>query len=82
MGLVRGRGTEAHYVEATGIGSGAGAVRTTYCIQGGDSGGPVYRLHTAYGINYAYGGTGGTCRSYFVEIRDAENALNVNVLLS
>lgn len=74
--------TACGYVEATGIGSGAGAVRTTYCIQGGDSGGPVYRLHTAYGINYAYGGTGGTCRSYFVEIRDAENALNVNVLLS
>lgn len=69
-------------VEATGIGGGQGAVRAAYCIQQGDSGGPVYRLHTAYGINYAFGGTGAACRSYYVEIRDAENALNVNVLLS
>jgi len=69
-------------VEATGIGGGQGAVRASYCIQPGDSGGPVYRLHTAYGTNYAHGSVDGVCKSYYVEIRDAENALNVNVLLS
>ena len=69
-------------VEATGVGAGHGAVRTSYCVQPGDSGGPVYRLHTAYGINYARGNVNGICKSFYVEIRDAENALNVNVLLS
>lgn len=78
----RATDTACGSVDKTGVGSGAGAVRATYCVQGGDSGGPVYRLHTAYGINYAVGSFDGMCRSYFVEVRDAENALNVNILLS
>jgi len=53
-----------------------GLARTSYCSQGGDSGGPVYVSNTAYGIHVA--GADG-CVAYYQGIRGAENLMNVNV---
>jgi len=62
-----------------------GAVRTetvqglgqaSYCRGGGDSGGPVYANHTAYGIHVA---GSSSCVAYYQGIKEAETDMNVNV---
>lgn len=52
--------------------------RTDQCrTTGGDSGGPVYRNHTAYAIHL---GSLGPCEKFINPIRSVENALNVDIL--
>jgi hypothetical protein len=48
----------------------------SYCRQGGDSGGPVYANHTAYGIHV---NGDDDCSAYYQGIRGAENLLSMNV---
>jgi hypothetical protein len=55
-------------------------VETNYCSRGGDSGGPVYSGHTAYGIHTAGHRENGRCFGYYQPIRAAENFLNVDVV--
>ncbi|MPZ27980.1 MAG: hypothetical protein GEV12_16620 [Micromonosporaceae bacterium] len=52
--------------------------RGSYCRTGGDSGAPMYSLHTAYGLHVA----GSGCDGFYQSIRSAEVKLNVNVLHS
>jgi len=53
----------------------------TACASGGDSGGPVYARHTAYGIHSGHDGARvDDCLSFYQGIRAAENLLNVDVL--
>jgi len=53
--------------------------RARYCWRGGDSGAPVYAYHNAYGIHQ--GGISESCTGYFQSIVDAQNGLNVDVML-
>ncbi len=55
--------------------------RSNLCMNRGDSGGPLYARHTAYGT--VVGGINLRpvhCRTYYNGIRGAENLLNVDVL--
>ena len=52
----------------------------SYCSRGGDSGGPVYSGHTAYGIHTAGHRENGKCRSFNQRIRTAEDLLNVDII--
>lgn len=58
--------------------------RANYCdANAGDSGGPVFASHTAYGIHTAtitVGGVPQSCDKLFTSIVSAENTLNVNVV--
>ena len=49
-----------------------------YCAHNGDSGGPVFASHTAYGLDVA-GSNSNSCDNFYQGIRAAENAMNVNV---
>lgn len=51
--------------------------RADYCSAPGDSGGPVYRLHNAYGIHVA---SSGSCTTYYSSIGAAESISNVEVV--
>jgi hypothetical protein len=53
--------------------------RADYCSEGGDSGGPVYAYHHAYGIHQ--GGIDG-CSAVFQSVVQAQDGLNVDVMLS
>ena len=52
--------------------------RARYCQQDGDSGGPVYAYNNAYGIHH---GGNASCSAVFQSVVDAQNGLNVNVIL-
>jgi hypothetical protein len=45
--------------------------------ESGDSGGPIFRFHVAYGI---YTGSRGDCEQYFQGARRAQDSLNVNIV--
>lgn len=47
-----------------------------------DSGGPIYKKHKAYGIHLGSVGGPFHCYAFYQGIRGAENALNVDILLS
>lgn len=53
--------------------------RSSSCGKKGDSGGPMYALHVAYGLIVA-GPGGGGCGIYYQGIRAAETKMNVDVL--
>lgn len=53
--------------------------RSSSCGKKGDSGGPMYALHVAYGLIVA-GPGGGGCGIYYQGIRAAETRMNVNLL--
>lgn len=50
--------------------------QASFCVQLGDSGGPVFADHTAYGL---VSGTGGGCVSYYQGIQGAENLMRVDL---
>jgi hypothetical protein len=54
----------------------SGLGRASFCSGPGDSGGPVFANHTAYGL---LTGGSGACDSVYQGVRSAENLLNVNV---
>jgi hypothetical protein len=54
-----------------------GLARASYCRTGGDSGGPVFVGHVAYGIHVA---GEGACMGYYQGIHGIEKAMNVHVL--
>jgi hypothetical protein len=54
----------------------AGLGKASYCRAGGDSGGPVYASHKAFGVHVA---NSGTCVSYYQGIKEVETDMNVNV---
>jgi hypothetical protein len=51
----------------------------SYCREGGDSGGPIYANHTAYGIHVS---GDDDCSAYYQGIRGAENLLSMNVIFA
>jgi streptogrisin C len=78
-------GTSCGKVEAIGVTltySGVtvkGLARASYCRTGGDSGGPVFVGHVAYGMHVA---GRGECMGYYQGIHGIEEAMNVHVLPS
>jgi streptogrisin C len=52
----------------------------SFCTQEGDSGGPVFAAHQAFGLVVAVNSKN-SCISYYQGIIGAENALNVNLVL-
>jgi hypothetical protein len=55
--------------------------KATYCGTNGDSGGPVYASHKAFGIHSGGATIDGACvHSYYQGIRGAENTMNVDVI--
>jgi hypothetical protein len=54
-----------------------GLTSATYRSRDGDSGGPVYAYHVAYGLNVGF--IPATSLSYFQPVRDAENTMNVDI---
>jgi streptogrisin C len=53
----------------------------SFCSQEGDSGGPVFAAHQAFGLDVAFL-KNNNCVSFYQGIIGAENALNVNLVLS
>jgi hypothetical protein len=53
--------------------------RADYCWRGGDSGGPIYAYHHAYGIHH--GGVA-LCTGYIQSIVNAQDGMNVDIILS
>jgi hypothetical protein len=78
-------GTTCGYVVALGFKGSVGGVEVdnlgvaTFCSQEGDSGGPVFTSHKAYGLVSATPNAAIGCQTYYQGIRAAENAMNVNV---
>jgi hypothetical protein len=84
-------GTECGEVTDLGAdftGSGNGGTYTTHNLgevdvcgsQGGDSGGPMYKIHRAYGIHTASMSVGPAfCHEYYQGVRGAENVMGVAV---
>jgi Trypsin len=56
-------------------------IEADFCGGPGDSGGPVYSGHVAYGIEVANDPDAAQCRTYYQDISSAENFLNVDVML-
>lgn len=52
--------------------------KANYCAIGGDSGGPVYASHKAFGIHS--GGSSAGCTSFYQGIKSAEDKMNVDVI--
>lgn len=52
-----------------------------FCVSPGDSGGPVYASHVAYGITSGHRTGASPCRSYYQGARGAEDLMNVNIAL-
>jgi hypothetical protein len=55
--------------------------RAHYCAQLGDSGSPVYAFHHAYGIHQG-ADEDVSCTTYFQSIVNAQNGMNVDVILA
>ncbi len=54
-----------------------GLVEADYCSQPGDSGGPIYSGHVAYGL--VSGGVDGVCDSFFEPISRAQAQMHVHI---
>ncbi|MDX8141798.1 S1 family peptidase [Lentzea sp. BCCO 10_0061] len=76
-GKVTGLNVTVNYVDGTTV---TGMIATTVCVQGGDSGGPLFANNTALGLT---SGGSGDCtsggRSFYQPVTEALNAYGVTV---
>jgi hypothetical protein len=57
-----------------------GLASTTMCVQGGDSGGPVYAQHRGYGIVSGYMVNASPCHSWYYGLGGAQVNTNTTIL--
>lgn len=77
-GTVTKLGVTANYKE----GSVRGLAEANYCANRGDSGGPVYASHIAFGITSGFRQGASPCESLYQGVTRAQNLLNVDLALA
>ncbi len=77
-GVVTGLGKNIQNTDGTVVDN---LGEANFCTTDGDSGGPVFAAHQAFGILVA-ANSRNSCDSYYQGIIGAENAMNVNIVLA